>query len=99
MTAQNEQFARQRPQRNPTMAMTEKEWCTLAETRGLDAGTGKKLEPEQPSNSALCSSSCWTDRDIVELHRAIRGLHNEFTVITRLIMVGIGAMVILHFIH
>jgi hypothetical protein len=81
------------------MAMTEKEWCTLAETRGLDAGTGKKLEPEQSSNSAVCSSSCWTDRDIVQLHRAIRGLHNEFTVITRLIMVGIGAMVILHLIH
>jgi|HubBroStandDraft_6_1064221.scaffolds.fasta_scaffold14274_3 hypothetical protein len=81
------------------MAMTEKEWRTLAETRGLDAGTGKKLEPEQSSNSAVCSSSCWTDRDIVELHRAICGLHYEFTVITRLIMVGIGAMVILHFIH
>jgi hypothetical protein len=43
------------------MAMTEKEWRTLAETRGLDAGTGKKLEPEQSSNSAICSSSCWTD--------------------------------------
>jgi hypothetical protein len=50
-----------RDQWNPTMAMTEKEWCTLAETRGLDTGTGKKLEPEQSSNSAICSSSCWTD--------------------------------------
>jgi hypothetical protein len=79
------------------MAMTEKEWCTLAEARGLDAGTGKKLEPEQSYDSAVCSS-CWTDHDIVELHRAIRGLHNEITVITRLIMVGIGAMVILHFV-
>jgi hypothetical protein len=81
------------------MAMTEKEWCTLAEARGLDAETGKKLEPEQSSDSGVCSSSCWTGRDIVQLHRAIRGLHNEFTVITRLIMVGIGAMVILHFTH
>jgi hypothetical protein len=81
------------------MAMTEKEWYTLAEARGLDAGTGKKLKPKQSSSSAICSSSCWTDQDIVELHRVIRGLHNEFTVITRLIMVGIGAMVILHFIH
>jgi hypothetical protein len=79
------------------MAMTEKDWCTFAEARGLDSGTGKKLESEQPSNSASCSS-CWTDHDIVELHRTIRGLHNEFTVMTRLIMVGIGAMVILHFI-
>jgi len=35
----------------------------------------------------------------VELHRAIRGLHNQFTAITRLIVVGICAMVILHFIH
>jgi hypothetical protein len=82
-----------------TMAMTEKEWSTLAEARGLDAGTGKKLESEQSSDFATCSSSCWTDHDIVELHRAIRGLHSEFTVITRLIMVGIGSMVILHFIH
>lgn len=32
------------------MAMTEKEWCTLAEARGLDTGTGKKLEPEQSSD-------------------------------------------------
>jgi hypothetical protein len=81
------------------MAMTEKEWVALAEARGLDAGTGKKLEPEQSYDSAICGSSCWTDHDIVELHRAIRGLHNELTVITRLTMVGIGAMVILHFIH
>ena len=81
------------------MAMTEKEWCTLAEARGLDAGTGKKLEPEQSYDSAVCSSSCWTGRDIVQLHRAIRGLHNELTVIARLIMGGIGAMVILHFIY
>jgi hypothetical protein len=88
-----------RDQWNQTMAMTEKEWGALAEARSLDAGTGKRLEPERSSDSAVYGSSCWTDRDIVELHRVIRGLHNEFTVITRLIMVGIGAMVLLHFIH
>ena len=85
------------------MAITEKEWITLAEARGLDPGTGKKLEPEydphcSPSGD-LPWDSPWTDRDIKELHRDIRGLRDQFTVITRLSMAGIGAMVLLHFIH
>jgi hypothetical protein len=81
------------------MAITEKEWFTLAEARGLDPGTGKKLEPEYDAHGSPSGDSPWTDRDIKELQRTIRGLHDEFTMTTRLIMVGIGAMVILHFIH
>jgi hypothetical protein len=79
------------------MAITEKEWYTLAEARNLDPATGKKLEPEYDAHGS--PDSAWTDRDIKELQRAIRGLHGEFTMITRLIMVGIGATVILHFVH
>jgi hypothetical protein len=81
------------------MAITEKEWFTLAEARGLDPGTGKKLEPEYDAHASASGNSAWTDRDIKELQRAIRGLHDKFTVITHLILVEIGAMVILHFIH
>jgi hypothetical protein len=81
------------------MAITEKEWCALAEARKLDPETGKKLEPEYDAHGSPSGDSPWTDRDIKELQRAIRGLHDEFTTITRLVMAGIGAMVILHFIH
>jgi hypothetical protein len=79
------------------MAITEKEWYTLAEAHKLDPATGKKLEPEYDAHSS--PDSAWTDRDIAELQRAIRRLRDEFTTITRLVMAGIGAMVILHFIH
>ena len=81
------------------MAITEKEWFTLAEARNLDPATGKKLEPEYEAHGSPSGDLAWTDRDISELQRAIRGLHDEVTMITRLIMAGIGAMVILHFIH
>ncbi len=81
------------------MVMTEKEWCMLAEARGLDPETGKPLEPEYDVHGSPLGNSAWTDRDIAELHRAIRGLHNDFTMITRLIVLGIGAMAILHFVN
>jgi hypothetical protein len=81
------------------MAITEKEWFTLAEARNLDPATGKKLEPEYDAHGSPSEDSAWTDRDIKELQRAIRGLHDQFTVITRLVLVGIGAMMFLHFIH
>lgn len=81
------------------MAITEKEWCTLAEARGLDPATGSKLEPEYDAHGSPSWDSPWTDRDITELQRAIRGLRDELTLTTRLIMAGIGAMVLLHFIH
>jgi hypothetical protein len=77
------------------MAITEKEWCALAEARNLDPTTGKKLEPEYDVHGS--PDSAWTDRDISELQRAIRGLRDEVAMATRLIMVGIGMM--LHFIH
>ena len=77
------------------MAITEKEWIALAEARGLDPGSGKKLEPEYDAHGSPSGESPWTDRDIKELHRAIRGLHNEFTMIRLFMMAGIGAMVIL----
>jgi hypothetical protein len=75
------------------MAITEKEWFMLAEARGLDPGTGKKLEPEYDAHDSPSGDSPWTDRDIKELQRAIRGLRDECTVITRLVMVGMGVEV------
>jgi hypothetical protein len=82
-----------------TMAITEKEWSMLAEARNLDPATGKKIEPEYDAHGSPSRDSAWTDRDISELQRAIRGLRDEVAMATRWIMAGIGTMVILHFIH
>ena len=81
------------------MVITEKEWCTLAGARNLDPATGKKLEPEYDADGPFSGDSAWTDRDISELQCAIRGLHDDVALTTRLTMAGIGTMLILHFIH